>query len=292
MTLDPDDLRGLARACAKRFPSAEAQRRYAAVAGLPTDRTVPGDADAAWEVIFQVADERGALARLAAALLKDAPQDETFRALARTLGAATAPERSSRGPLVMGAVGLVLLLGAGWAFFAGGPSGRPEEHSPGAGSKAPVADEPAAAAPVAAQAVNADPVAAEPAASAAAEPVAAQPVATPVAPAPSAAVASPAPSAVAKGATITRLPVGCTGAPAGEIVGYWYAGEKKPGEQGETVTLDRDARVRVDYPRRENHNNFQTHERCVLPRGTRVKVEQGPFDASKGRWWVPVVGGG
>ncbi len=96
---------------------------------------------------------------------------------------------------------------------------------------------------------------------------------------------------VAKGVVASRLPVGCTGAPAGEVVGYWYAGEKKPGEQGETITLDRDARVRVDYPRRENHNNFQTQERCVLPRGTRVKLELAPIDASKGRWWVPVVGG-
>lgn len=277
MTLDPDDLRGLARACAKRFPSAEAQRRYAALAGLPTDRTVPGDADAAWEVIFQAADERGSLAKLAASLVKDAPQDENFVALARTLGAATAPERSSRAPMVMGAVGLVLLLGAGWAFF-GGDAPRTPEPPPAAVEGAPVAGTPVAAEPVVVEPVVVEPVAAEP------------PTAPPSAPEPVVAAQHPVEPA-AKAPTASRLPVGCTGAPAGEIVGYWYAGEKKPGEQGETITLDRDARVRVDYPRRGNHNNFRTQERCVLRRGTRVKLELAPIDASMGRWWVPVVGG-
>jgi hypothetical protein len=72
-------------------------------------------------------------------------------------------------------------------------------------------------------------------------------------------------------------------------VGYWYAGQSSPGAQGETITLDRDARVRADYPRRENHHDAASPERCVLARGTRFVLTRAPIDASNGHWWVPVV---
>ena len=97
--------------------------------------------------------------------------------------------------------------------------------------------------------------------------------------------------AAAAGAPRGRLPVGCTGAPAGEVVGYWYAGTKDPGPQGGSLTLDRDARVRADYPRAENHHNAATPERCVLARGTRFSLTAAPIEVSRGHWWVPVVGG-
>ncbi|MBM4369344.1 MAG: hypothetical protein FJ102_24235, partial [Deltaproteobacteria bacterium] len=46
--LDESDLDGLARACARRFPTAEAQRPFARAAGLDADPTDVGDAHATW----------------------------------------------------------------------------------------------------------------------------------------------------------------------------------------------------------------------------------------------------
>ncbi len=270
--LDADDLRGLALACARRFPSADMQRRYAGLVGMPVDRTVPGDAEAAWEVIFRAADDAGSLGVLAAALVKDAPNDETFLALARTLTAATAPERS-RGKLI-GMISVVaVLIGGGWALLSGGEevSSRPAVVAR-AKTEAPVVVPPVAAPVEAAVA----PEVAAPAAPSVTEPKRAEPRV----------VAAPSPAAPAP------LRVGCTGGPPGEVVGYFYAGADKPGEAGQVITLSRDARVRADYPRRENHHNARSPERCVLPRGTELKLDRAPVDASKGHWWVPVVAGG
>lgn len=83
---------------------------------------------------------------------------------------------------------------------------------------------------------------------------------------------------------------GCTG-DVGSIVGWWYSGATSPGSQGATFTLDRDARVRADYPRTENHNDPHAPERCVLPRGGQYTLSHAPVEASPGHWWVPYAVG-
>jgi hypothetical protein len=73
------------------------------------------------------------------------------------------------------------------------------------------------------------------------------------------------------------------------VVGYWYAGRDNPGAAGASYTLDRDARVRADYPRSENRHNAAAPERCVLPRGATIVLRAAPIEASRGYWWVPLV---
>jgi hypothetical protein len=75
------------------------------------------------------------------------------------------------------------------------------------------------------------------------------------------------------------------------VAGWWYAGATSPGSQGATFTLDRDARVRADYPRTENHNDPHAPERCVLPRGGQYTLSHAPIEASPGHWWVPYAVG-
>ncbi len=278
MTLDPDDLANLATACARRFSSRESMQRFATLAGLPPDRTAIGDVEADWAFILTHADQHGSLGRLAAALAVAAPRDETLQAVARTLGALTAPPapRIPAPLLAVGGAGILLVAGMAWMMVGRGGGEAPPVAKPAALAEAPVeaAPAPIEAAPAAVEAAPAPVEAA---------PVEAAPVeAAPVAPAPVAAVPPAAPAAPAK------LGPGCAGA-SGSVVGYWYAGRDKPGEQGATITLDRDARVRADFPRQENHHNATAPERCVLSRGARVVLTQAPIEASKGYWWVPLV---
>jgi len=290
--LDDDDRVALARACARRFPRAEDQRRFAQVAGLPTDATAPDDATAAWESLLRAADAAGRLPKLSAELAKAAPTDETFTGIARALGVLAAPERSGP-PLALiaavgGAAALLVVVGGAFVLFAGGRDPAP--------SAAPAAERvtaaPAAPPQAAAEATGAPAGDPAPAGEASAPPAAAPAEAAP--PEPPAAAAPPVPakatppSAAAPTARST-LPVGCIGAPSGEVIGYWYAGMSSPGAQGETITLDRDARVRADFPRQENHHNASAPERCVLTRGSRFALTRAPIDASNGHWWVPVV---
>lgn len=286
MTLDADDLRGLARACARRFPQAEQQARFAAEVGLGGEATTPGDAEAAWARLLERCEAAGKLGRLAAALAKAAPGDETFAALARTVGVLAAPP--ARPPVALAGAGLAALVGLALAAYLV-VGGDPEPEAPAAGkpvAAAPPADAPPApaAAPAPAEAPAAEAPVAEAPPPAEPPPAAALVAEAPVAPVPA---VTPAPTA----SSGSRLPVGCTGSPAGEVVGYWYFGTANPGKQGDTLTLDRDARVRADYPRRDNHHNAGAPERCVLTRGSRFTMTVAPIEVSAGHWWIPVEGG-
>lgn len=108
------------------------------------------------------------------------------------------------------------------------------------------------------------------------------PVAAPVAAAERPPVAAP----VAAGGS----PAGCEG-PAGTVVGYWYAGADPPGEVGSTLVMPRSARVRADYPRRDNRYLSSAPERCVLLAGDRVLLSHAPILVDGGRWWVPFAAG-
>jgi hypothetical protein len=197
-----------------------------------------------------------------------------------------APARSRALPLVGAgaALGLLLVGGAIWALVGGGPSAEAPPSKPATATAPatptpaptpPASDAEAAPAPAAAEAAS-DP--APPAAVEAPPPAPEPPDPAPAAPAP----------AVAKAAA-TRLGGGCAGAQPGEVVGYWYAGTENPGAAGSTITLTRDARVRADYPRKENRHDSSAPERCVLSRGSRVTLHAAPIEASRGYWWVPLV---
>lgn len=75
---------------------------------------------------------------------------------------------------------------------------------------------------------------------------------------------------------------------AGEVVGYWYAGEQAPGAM---ATLERMVNVRADYPSRDNGWDARAHIRCVLHPGDRVRVSEAPVRVDGGRYWVPLVAG-
>jgi len=290
MTIDAEDLRGFARACARRFPAADDQRQFAAEVGVSGDFTTPGDPELSWAGILERAERQGRLAKLAGALAKAAPGDETFAAMARALGVLAAPAGPPVATLAAAGFGALLLVGGAVAWFAGGPAA--DVPLPGGRAAPPAAagkhDEP----PIAPAAASAAPPEAPPPAPAveAAPPAVAAPAAE-AAPAREAAPVREAAPARAAPAAASRLPVGCTGAPAGEVVGYWYFGTASPGAQGSTITLSRDARVRADYPRRENHHDASAPERCVLTRGSRFTMTLAPMEVSRGHWWIPVEGG-
>jgi hypothetical protein len=77
----------------------------------------------------------------------------------------------------------------------------------------------------------------------------------------------------------------------GEIVGYWYAGKTAPGMEGETIAIERDLNVRVDFPDRHNNYNFKTDVRCVLRKGDLVHLSKEPMLVPGDYYWVPLVTG-
>ncbi len=310
MVLDDADIEGLARACARRFPGIEGQRPFAQAVGLGPDRTDVGDDVAGWSSLIRAAQSRGQLPVLARALHRAAPGDEILVALSRALGVAAAPPPTRFPVAMLGAVGAVLVLGAGVVWFTNHGDGAPPVAAGEAGAVAVAAQPGAVAAQPGAVAAPSTP---PPAAAASARPTEAQPASAPAEPSTTPATPVPPGAATpAAGAPVARattaeattaeatspkatspapMPtrVGCKGSP-GQVVGYYYAGTTSPGSAGSTITLPRDARVRAEYPNAANGHDAKTPERCVLPRGTQLRLVQDPVDASNGHYWVPVVG--
>jgi hypothetical protein len=304
VTLDDAELKDLAAACARRFPRPEEQRAMALAAGIGGDRTDVGDAQLAWYQLLRAAQEQGKMGGLARALAKAAPGDENLQAMARAVGVISRPPAAVT-PVMLGlgagaSLALLAVGALGLSLFSGVDSEkRPPQADPatvGSGLASPTPDEPnpdepapngsdgpgptAVPTPPAAPTDNptSGPAGAPPSPAATPPPTATPPTATP----PTTAVTATTPT--------ERAPrPGCKG-PAGEVVGYYYAGTASPGSAGDTITLARDARVRADYPRAENHHNAAAREVCVLTRGTRLTLAQAPIDASKGHFWVPVTG--
>jgi hypothetical protein len=113
------------------------------------------------------------------------------------------------------------------------------------------------------------------------------PAAEPHSTATSAPAASAAPTSAVAPAIHQPVPAGCAGKHG--LVGYWYAGERAPGQVGDTLVLDHGANVRADYPDTHNHFNARAAVRCVLSRGDRVALTQAPIAVPGGAWWVPLV---
>ena len=280
--LDDADLADLARTCARRFPRVDDQRIIAAEAGVVADHTDVGEAELAWTQLLTTARRDGKLGKLAAVLARSAPGDESLVAVAKALGDVVRPAapRVPAAALAMAALGMLLVLGAGAAVFVyGGDEPMAIHHVQPLGTNVPPAAATAAALPPVPSGLDGMETVAEPASTP--EPAATHPA--PLAP-------ELAPRASAMPENVPARSRTCQGAP-GQVVGYWYAGNSSPGTVGQTITLARDARVRVDYPRAANGHNAAARELCVLSRGTQMTLSLAPIDASRGHWWVPVVGG-
>jgi hypothetical protein len=83
-------------------------------------------------------------------------------------------------------------------------------------------------------------------------------------------------------------PLRCEG-PAGEVIGYWYAGETSPGSAGASYTVDGGINVRADYP--DVHNDFDARADlvCTLGHGWRLKLGRDPIAVPGGAYWVPLA---
>ncbi|MBM4392345.1 MAG: hypothetical protein FJ090_14590 [Deltaproteobacteria bacterium] len=270
--IDESDLDGLARACARRFPTAESQRPFARAVGLDADPTEMDDASATWEQMLRAAQARGRLVDLARALARAAPGDENLVALARALGVAAAPSTRSPSPLVLGLLGMVLVVGAVLAW----DHGQGEETSAATSTTTPASRSTVTSTAPASTATSTETPAEAPAEAPTSTTTSTAPGTVPAQAKEPAQAKQPAP------AVATR--------PAGRSAcsGYFYAGRSSPGDAGDTITLGRDARVRADYPRAANGHNAAAPERCVLTRGTVIALSRAPIDASNGHYWVPV----
>ncbi|TVQ93150.1 MAG: hypothetical protein EA397_05085 [Deltaproteobacteria bacterium] len=77
----------------------------------------------------------------------------------------------------------------------------------------------------------------------------------------------------------------------GVLLGYAYAGSKKPGGRGDIWLVRQSVNVRSDYPRPENSWSARAAVRCVLPTGSRVDLIKEPLAVEGGAYWVPIYGG-
>ena len=77
----------------------------------------------------------------------------------------------------------------------------------------------------------------------------------------------------------------------GGVVGYWYAGENRPGASGQTITMEYSVNVRADYPDAHNGFNARSPVRCGLLTGDTVKLSQDPILVPGDRYWVPILSG-
>jgi cell division septation protein DedD len=276
MQLDAAETRDLAALFSKRFPAAADRRRLALGAGVAIDRTEVGDEVAAWASLVSAAQAQGKLAALASELAAAAPGDEILVAACRELGARPGG-RAARTTIRGAAVGIALgavVVGIGVIAMSGDGEPTPVASPKVAtvSAEAPVEASEPAAAPAAAPTPKSEPTAEVTAPALRPEPkVEAAPAPRPAAPV---------------AATGSRDAIGCPGR-AGEVAGYWYAGRASPGAQGDEITIGSGARVRADYPRKDNRFDSRATERCALLAGARVKLEHAPIEVSAGQWWVP-----
>ena len=86
----------------------------------------------------------------------------------------------------------------------------------------------------------------------------------------------------------TRMPRGGCHGPAGQTVGWWYAGTQAPGAAGETITLRRGANVRSAVPSAKTHWKLASPVGCGLEEGDQVTL--GEIRAIPGGVWVELKG--
>jgi len=88
--------------------------------------------------------------------------------------------------------------------------------------------------------------------------------------------------------TAPSLTGGCKG-PAGQVVGYAYAGSATPSVAGGRWSVPQDVNVRAWYPTAENSYDTTGPVVCVLTSGSTVLAGD-PISVAGGAFWVPVKG--
>lgn len=283
--LNPQEIAELAEFFARRFPERDAPSSFASELRLSLGNALT------WQELVEAAHARGRLRALARAAVQRRPDDPNLRELERTL---VVPKSSGRAWIV--GLGLAAVIGAGLLMKLGdssAPGGsdppapsatpsatpRPQPTAPATPNEPPPGAQSAAETPVAPPAVPANVPAAVPATVPPAEPAGV--------PSPEPKVEAAAEAPAVPGKTIE----GRCGGPAGERVGYWYAGKRPPGAQGELITLSTGANVRTDYPRRDNRWRYNFPAVCSLEAGDKVRLSAAPIRVDGGDYWVPLHAG-
>lgn len=286
MQLNHQERQDLAQFFDRRFPDGGARLSLARRAGLPCEDTGNGEAPP-WVDLVELAAARGNLGRLTTVARAAAPDDTNLRSLAELM----APRRSplvwvalpAAGLLVAAAVVLVAVL---WGTGPAEQDGVAPDLVSVVASGAPASD--IGSGPSRAQELDAGSAAPGGPAAVAAAPEAAP--AADAAPLPSA----PQRAAIAKGAgSAAASSVGagrCTAA-QGELIGWWYAGNRNPVQVGATYTLPTHANVRADFPDEHNRFNARTALRCTLFPGDRIQVSHAAKQVPGNAYWVPLYGG-
>lgn len=253
----------------------------------PTDPPPPGDPAKPWVAKLERARDRGRLPSLARDIARAMPEDANLQEACALLQGGPRPQGNQK--MWAAALASVLLFSgvAGAGLLALSQRASVEPLQPQSMTVAAVT-EPAEAAPVVVPPEVAPVSVVEPGASEEVEAVSELPV---EAPEPEVAAAEPVVPAEPAAAPVVPNPTArCAGTP-GEVVGYWYAGSKKPGRQGARIKLDRTVNVRADYPDVHNQFDKQAQIQCVLMVGDRVRLDQEPIEVPGQAYWVPLVAG-
>ncbi len=225
-------------------------------------------AEAHWVVRLHDAQADNALGPVVRSVAARWPQDENLQAAVRIL----AP-RPSRLPIAVAAMAASLVFGLGGVGLAWKT----------------------------AQVLNGAPTlvaAAQPPVVAASAPVLAplQPQSVIVVPqAPATVVANTAPVVAPQRVLTVKGAAGPAGSPCGSAptsaVGWWHAGERKPGAVGDVVTVRQAVNVRSFFPNEQNRYSMRSDVLCVLDSGAQLRLSGEPVRIPGNSWWVPVSGG-
>lgn len=80
----------------------------------------------------------------------------------------------------------------------------------------------------------------------------------------------------------------CSFEGTGDIIGYWYAGSKKPEIQDGWTTISYGRNVRLDYPEKHNNYNARAAVTCVLFDNMTVPVQDEPILVAGNKYWIPL----
>ena len=300
MNFSEQEILELAPFFARRFPDDIERQRLTKAAKVPfVSGPTPLEA---WAATLGTAQERRRLPELAAIAMQADSTDDNLQEVCTIL---TAPIQRRRVRVAIGsgvAAALVLLGVVSWSssepasvqpllsmrapeapvepdavLVSTAAMPRPQHTARPAAVAAPVESAPAEA--TTAEATSAAATSAEAATAEAATAATAEATAT-----------SGAPRAPAAAPEAAAAYTGCR-APAGTLVGYWYAGAEAPGAAGQTITMPITVNVRADYPDAHSHFNSRAPIRCVLNAGEQITLSAAPIAVPGDRYWVPLHGG-
>jgi len=313
MELTEEQKEELAQLLATHLVGFATRRATAEEAGMP-DAQVAGDPEQSWKLLIEEALERGRLRHLLAAAALQAPGDTMLAAISESAerGTLEIPEEVEQwsfpwrtlGVGFVGAVFIVVLVLLGvrvvsWmstsedaddrAAIAEGEPGKPA-HVPVRDALLTTGEETPARAPAPTgepEAQDTDQEGTGP--DTELQVLGKKYIKIPEPP-------SPPPEEVVKeegSADPAPTPPPSTGAgckgPAGQVVGYAYAGSSAPTIAGGRWTLDKDVNVRATYPTAENGYDTTGRVVCVLRSGSVVPAGA-PIPVAGGAFWVPVKG--